>query len=252
MESASKHINAVSPNALSFETAEGRKTDLNIISRETISSGVAEVQRVKVNFSGENTNNKQGDFILKNFKNVILAENSLAVHQKLKGARITTWPTYRIESGQRKSILMTDGELEDNEKVITSNNLSQSMIQIAGAIDSIPNIESALDSAIRDAILAGQNGIEIGSDAWMGKFKIDPTNGTAIAKFFIGDLEGVSDTLNKKGQPLESGVTTKLSQLNVLTLEKALKDMIQWSVSGKSLPQYQEILKKAARVASSS
>lgn len=239
MENISGKIGQEPSNSLVFETADGRKTELQIVSREIINSGVALTERIVVAVLNESGKSRKRNFVLKTYRDRNLAEHSLAIHKKLKDVGIMTWPTYRIEANDRNSIIMTDGELSDKDKIITPNNLSQSAIEIAGRVNLITEFEDVVGFAIQDAIKAGCNGIQLGSDAWMGKFTIESASNDARLRFFIGDLECVNDSQIEN----EKNLTTKLSQLNLLTLEKALSNIIQWSVSGESLLQYQKILR---------
>lgn len=196
------------PIPLEFRKADGRTHKLSILSSEKIGKGgFGFVYRIDASLSGENGRSRNGTYVLKEFQAAAMqdassitpevanadartfAARALAMHTQLKEANLPTWTTYRLsESGT--AILMTDGELTENEYIVGYGHTSaKSARHIAGSVKAIANLEDAISKGIDVATRASAKGFRLIDDVWFTRFQ--RTGEGVKADFFIGDLDSI-------------------------------------------------------------
>ncbi len=112
------------------------------------------------------------------------------------GAPLSDGSAYNTPHLRKIVILMTDGELTENDYLITANNSSRSLEQLETVVESIDNLDAAIAESIREAERATAAGIFVPGDAWMFRFRVQ--NGTGELKAFPGDFDCVAQSSSPK------------------------------------------------------
>lgn len=175
--------------------ASGRFTEALVEEKEYIGHGIfGVVKKVEASF-GEVEGEKNRTFAVKQFHNEEYVDNSIAVHTALKKAGVETWSTYRRVDGE-PAVLMTYGGQEGAQLISPSGESQGKEKYKEKKIDEIEGFEKAIQKAIDNAKLAGENGILVPGDAWFASVKerenTDPNQRKAsIQHLFIGDYDDV-------------------------------------------------------------
>ena len=182
---------------------KGRSKEITIRSKKRIGEGKrGNVYRVTADITGEGGRSRRRTFVLKDYGELnndkattqFLVQRSLELYSLLRKLNIDTWTTYRSEE-DGLAILMTDGEGDEGEYVITANNKSKSREKIEGKVKQFSNFEEAFKNAVQSAVRAGENDIGIDDHAWMGRFRLEKD--VATLHVFLGDLDNliIRDTM---------------------------------------------------------
>lgn len=217
-----------------FRTAEGRKKEVTILASEHIGQGNrGRVYRVTAQV-GEHAAKPQ-TLVLKEFARVASeqytdpeearkavlerAGNSIAMYKLLREAGVDTWATYRL-SETDDAILMTDGELTDNDYVMGYGNPSESKSKLWGTVPEIAQFEDAINAGIQSAVKAASKGISLPADCWF--MRVHKGEDGSTASFFVGDLDLVSNPFpdNREWQ-------RKLPGQNLFNFSTAIANMLE-------------------------
>ncbi len=190
------------PLGRNFIAESGRAHGITITSSERIGSGViGDIYRVtgyvQSHIVGEAPNTSRPSvFVIKQFNAgagktaAERAEHSMQVYAALKEAEVDTWTTYRLEAEHKSSILMTDGELEPGDKVVSSLNPSESAREVNKQVRAISNLDAAIEAAVVSAQRAAAKGIILTPDCWFTRLRLRK-DGSAELKLFPGDYDNV-------------------------------------------------------------
>jgi len=186
---------AAPPERKKLVHTSGRFTEALLKEGEHIGHGIfGVVKKVEASF-GEAMSEKKRTFAVKRFHNVEYVDNSVAVHTALKKAGVETWSTYRRVDGESAAVMTYGGK--DGAYLISPSGESQGKEKYKEKkIDEIEGFEEAIQKAIDNAKLAGENGILVPGDAWFASVNesmttISPHQKANIQNLFIGDYDDV-------------------------------------------------------------
>ena len=206
-----------------FESKEeGIERGIKIISKSYIGNGnMSTVYRIQGLVQGDNGKERLHTFVLKDYNTrfpykteqdrIKVAQghagSAVAVHALLRKHKLPTWTTCRPDvTGTR--LIMSDGELDEHDHIVTHNNPSVSRSRIMHTISAITNLEATMTQALEAARAAAKAGITVRADAWMERFRV--TDATTELSLLIGDLEMVRGT-----EPYENMVANNIHELGL-------------------------------------
>ena len=169
---------------IKFEKHTGKKAEVRILSETKVAEGSwGDIYEALVDIAG-----RERKFIIKKYGKkgsaTQLASQAFEKYKKGKEAGLRVFPTFRL-SGDRKSILMTNGSLED--KICLGSNTYVGMEKKGfPRIKKIDNLDEFLDRLFDEVIKAGKVGCALYLDVpFFTVTKSEPI----IVDFYLGDMD---------------------------------------------------------------